>query len=156
MRPLLYLYFYLPLSPAPALSPSFSPPSPSLPSLPLPALSSYTSLTPLHSVLPEKSCAFLSFLDAQTGSAFYVDAVVRKLAPHAQELKVGWGKASPVPAQSDASRNVYLGGLDEGMMEEMLRDKLSWFGLIDQVVNTLPTDPAWAGKRVNYGKDCCG
>jgi hypothetical protein len=24
-----------------------------------------------------------------------------------------------------------------------------------QVVNTLPTDPAWAGKRVNYGKDRC-
>lgn len=24
-----------------------------------------------------------------------------------------------------------------------------------QVVNTLPTEPAWAGKRVNYGKDRC-
>jgi hypothetical protein len=35
--------------------------------------------------------------------------------------------------QSGASRNVYLGGLDEGMTEEMLRDKLSRFGLIDQV-----------------------
>ncbi|KAJ7824322.1 hypothetical protein B0H14DRAFT_3728870, partial [Mycena olivaceomarginata] len=141
---------------------------------------------PLESirVLPEKSCVFLSFLDAQTASAFYADAVVRKLALHAQELKVGWGKASPVPAQvmqaitqSGASRNVYLGGLDEGMTEEMLRDELSRFGLIDQVkivrdknigfvhflsigvatkvVNTLPTDPAWAGKRVNYGKDRC-
>jgi hypothetical protein len=28
---------------------------------------------------------------------------------------------------------VYLGGLDEGMTEEMLGDELSWFGLIDQV-----------------------
>ncbi|KAF8182736.1 hypothetical protein K438DRAFT_1600447 [Mycena galopus ATCC 62051] len=141
---------------------------------------------PLESirVLPEKSCVFLSFLDAQTASAFYADAVVRKLTLHAQELKVGWGKASAVPAQvmqaitqSGASRNVYLGGLDEGMTEEMLRDELSRFGLIDQVkivrdknigfvhflsigvatkvVNTLPTDPAWAGKRVNYGKDRC-
>jgi len=141
---------------------------------------------PLESirVLPEKSCVFLSFLDAQTASAFYADAVVRKLTLHAQELKVGWGKASAVPAQvmqaitqSGASRNVYLGGLDEGMTEEMLRDEFSRFGLIDQVkivrdknigfvhflsigvatkvVNTLPTDPAWAGKRVNYGKDRC-
>ena len=24
-----------------------------------------------------------------------------------------------------------------------------------KVVNTLPTEPAWAGKRVNYGKDRC-
>ncbi len=49
-------------------------------------------------------------------------------------------KASAVPAQvmqaitqSGASRNVYLGGLDEGMTEEQLRDELSRFGLIDQV-----------------------
>jgi len=80
-------------------------------------------------------------------------------------------------SQSNASRNVYLGGLDEGTTEEQLRDDLSRFGLIDQVkivrdknigfvhflsisvatkvVNTLPTEPAWAGKRVNYGKDRC-
>jgi len=63
------------------------------------------------------------------------------------------------------------------MTEEQLRDDLSRFGLIDQVkivrdknigfvhflsisiatkvVNTLPTEPVWAGKRVNYGKDRC-
>jgi RNA recognition motif-containing protein len=98
-------------------------------------------------------------------------------------------------SQSNASRNVYLGGLDDGTTEEQLRDDLSRFGLIDQVkivrdknigfvhflsisvatkvrflslylslalmaflfkvVNTLPTEPAWAGKRVNYGKDRC-
>ena len=61
------------------------------------------------------------------------------------------------------------------MMEEQLRDDLSRFGLIDQVkivrdkdidfvhflsistttkvVATLPMEPAWVGKRVNYGKD---
>jgi hypothetical protein len=70
-----------------------------------------------------------------------------------------------------------LGGLDESTTEAMLRDDLSRFGLIDQikivkdkgigfvhflsiavaqkVVATLPTEPAWAGKRVNYGKDRC-
>ncbi|KAJ7019753.1 hypothetical protein C8F04DRAFT_1214271 [Mycena alexandri] len=141
---------------------------------------------PLESirVLPEKSCVFLSFLDAPTAAAFFADASLRKLSLHGQELKVGWGKPSPVPAQvmqaiaqSGASRNVYLGGLEEGMTEEALRDELGRFGLIDQVkivrdknigfvhflsisvatkvVNTLPTDPAWAGKRVNYGKDRC-
>lgn len=141
---------------------------------------------PLESirVLPEKSCVFLSFLDTPTAAQFYADAVVKKLSLHGQELKIGWGKPSPVPSQvtlaiqqSNASRNVYLGGLDENTTEEQLRDDLSRFGLIDQVkivrdknigfvhflsisvatkvVNTLPTEPAWAGKRVNYGKDRC-
>ena len=63
------------------------------------------------------------------------------------------------------------------MTEEQLRDNLSRFGLIDQVkivrdkninfvhflsistttkvIATLPTEPAWVGKRVNYGKDHC-
>jgi RNA recognition motif-containing protein len=141
---------------------------------------------PLESirVLPEKSCVFLSFLDGATAAAFHADATIKKLTLHGQELKIGWGKPSPVPAQvalaisqSNASRNVYLGGLDENITEEQLRDDLSRFGLIDQVkivrdknigfvhflsisvankvVNTLPTEPAWAGKRVNYGKDRC-
>ncbi|EAU91199.1 RNA-binding protein Nrd1 [Coprinopsis cinerea okayama7 len=141
---------------------------------------------PLESirVLPEKSCVFLSFLDGATAAAFHADATVKKLSLHGQELKIGWGKPSPVPAQvalaisqSNASRNVYIGGLDENMTEEMLRDELSRFGLIDQVkivrdknigfvhflsisvatkvVNTLPNEPAWAGKRVNFGKDRC-
>ncbi|QRV98365.1 RNA recognition motif protein [Ceratobasidium sp. AG-Ba] len=141
---------------------------------------------PLESVrvLPEKSCVFISFLDGATAAAFHADASVKKLALHGQELKIGWGKPSPVPSQvmlsiqqSNASRNVYLGGLDENTTEEQLRDDLSRFGLIDQVkivrdknigfvhflsisvatkvVATLPTEPAWAGKRVNYGKDRC-
>ncbi|TRM68862.1 RNA-binding protein Nrd1 [Schizophyllum amplum] len=141
---------------------------------------------PLESirVLPDKSCVFLSFLDAQTAGLFHADATVKKLALHGQELKIGWGKPSTVPqqvalaiSQSNASRNVYLGGLDEGLTEEQLRNDLQRFGLIDQVkivrdknigfvhflsisvatkvVNTLPTEPAWAGKRVNYGKDRC-
>ncbi|KAK2463057.1 hypothetical protein APHAL10511_004712 [Amanita phalloides] len=141
---------------------------------------------PLESirVLPEKSCVFLSFLDGATAAAFHADATIKKLSLHGQELKIGWGKPSPVPtqvalaiSQSNASRNVYLGGLDENTTEEQLRDDLSRFGLIDQVkivrdknigfvhflsiaiaskvVNTLPTEPAWAGKRVNYGKDRC-
>ena len=115
---------------------------------------------------------------------FHADVTIKKLSLHGQELKIGWGKPSPVPSQvalaisqSNAGRNVYLGGLDDGTTEEQLRDDLSRFGFIDQVkivrdknigfvhflsisvatkvVNTLPTEPAWAGKRVNYEKDRC-
>ncbi|KAF9262638.1 hypothetical protein L218DRAFT_1038923 [Marasmius fiardii PR-910] len=147
-------------------------------------------------VLPEKSCVFLSFLDAQTAAAFHADSTLRKLTLHGQELKVGWGKPSAVPQQvvvavqqQGASRNVYLGGLNTSAnaengaangtewTEEGLRDELGRFGLIDQVkivrdkgigfvhflsigiaikvVNTLPSEPTWAGKRISFGKDRC-
>ncbi|KAL0568537.1 hypothetical protein V5O48_013444 [Marasmius crinis-equi] len=145
-------------------------------------------------VLPEKSCVFLSFLEAQTAAAFHADSTLRKLTLHGQELKIGWGKPSAVPQQvvvavqqQGASRNVYLGGLNSGAngengaptewTEEGLRDELGRFGLIDQVkivrdkgigfvhflsigtaikvVNTLPSEPTWAGKRISFGKDRC-
>ncbi|UZJ51766.1 hypothetical protein CBS101457_001086 [Exobasidium rhododendri] len=135
-------------------------------------------------VLPEKSCAFLSFLDGAMAAAFHADASVKKMSLHNQELKIGWGKPSACPTpilmavqQNQATRNVYLGQLDEEVTEQSLRDDLARFGPIDQVkivkdknigfvhflsigtamkvVSILPTEPAWTGKRVHYGKDRC-
>ncbi|KAH9036298.1 hypothetical protein EDB84DRAFT_1192145 [Lactarius hengduanensis] len=96
---------------------------------------------PLESIriLPGRSCVFLSFLVGSTAGVFHADATIKKHSLHGQELKIGWGKPSPVrsPAvaisQSNASRNVYLGGFEEDTIEEQLRDDLSRFGLIDQV-----------------------
>jgi RNA recognition motif-containing protein len=132
-------------------------------------------------VLPEKNCAFISFLDPTTAAAFHSDALMRKIQLHGQELKIGWGKPSAVPInvvmavqQNGATRNVYLGNLEETVTEQSLRDDLSRYGPIDQVkivrdknigfvhflsiataikvVQTLATEPAWAGRRVHYGK----
>lgn len=136
-------------------------------------------------VLPERSCAFISFLDGTTAAAFHADASVKKLSLHGQELKIGWGKPSGCPPavlmavqQSQATRNVYVQlGQDDSTTEESLRDDLSRFGPIDQVkivrdknigfihflsistamkvVSQLPHEPEWSGKRINYGKDRC-
>lgn len=136
-------------------------------------------------ILPEKSCAFFSFLDGATAAAFHADASVKKLSLHGQELKIGWGKPSAVPTavmmavqQNAATRNVYVQlGQDDKTTEEELRDSLSRFGPIDQVkivrdknigfvhflsiatamkvVAQLPHEPEWQGRRVNYGKDRC-
>ena len=135
-------------------------------------------------ILPEKNCAFISFLDGNMAAAFHADASVKKMSLHNQELKIGWGKPSACPTpilmavqQNQATRNVYLGQLDEETTEQSLRDDLSRFGPIDQVkivrdknigfihflsigtaikvVSSLPSEPAWSGKRVNYGKDRC-
>lgn len=150
-------------------------------------------------ILPDKQCAFVSFLDAQSANLFHADAMSRKLTLREQEIKVvsitsmntyttdtsqGWGKPSSLPVavqqavqQSGASRNVYLGNLPSDFTESDLRQDLSKFGAIDQVkivpdknigfvhflnishamkaVQQLPLEPAWASRRVYYGKDRC-
>ncbi|KAJ5894495.1 hypothetical protein N7495_006186 [Penicillium taxi] len=136
-------------------------------------------------LLPDKNCAFISFLDSSSATHFHSDAILKKLAIKGNDIKVGWGKPSQVPTsvalavqQSGASRNVYLGNLPEETTEENLREELGKFGPIDTVkivkekaigfvhflsisnaikaVAQLPQEPQWqAPKRVFYGKDRC-
>ena len=136
-------------------------------------------------LLPDKNCAFISFLDGSSATHFHSDAILKKLAIRGQDIKVGWGKPSQVPTsvalatqQSGASRNVYLGNLPEDVGEEELREDLGKFGPIDTVkivrekaigfvhflsignaikaVSQLPQEPKWQSpRRVYYGKDRC-
>jgi RNA recognition motif-containing protein len=136
-------------------------------------------------LLPDKNCAFISFLDSSSATHFHSDAILKKLAIRGQDIKVGWGKPSQVPTsvalavqQSGASRNVYLGNLGEDVTEDELREDLSKFGPIDTVkivrekaigfvhflsignaikaVSQLPQEPKWQSpRRVYYGKDRC-
>ena len=43
-------------------------------------------------ILPEKNCAFISFLDVPSAQIFHTDATLRKLSIGGQEVKIGWGK----------------------------------------------------------------
>ncbi|KAL2680803.1 hypothetical protein Neosp_008406 [[Neocosmospora] mangrovei] len=136
-------------------------------------------------LLPDKNCAFISFLDASSATHFHSDAILKKLCIKGQDIKVGWGKPSQVPTsvalavqQSGASRNVYLGNLPEEVSDEELREDLGKFGAIDTIkvvrekniafvhylsianaikaVSQLPQEPKWqAPRRVYYGKDRC-
>ncbi|KAL8301840.1 hypothetical protein RB597_002321 [Gaeumannomyces tritici] len=136
-------------------------------------------------LLPDKNCAFISFLDASSATHFHSDAILKKLCIKGQDIKVGWGKPSQVPTsvalavqQSGASRNVYLGNLPEDIAEEELREDLGKFGAIDTIkivreksiafvhflsianaikaVSQLPQEAKWqAPRRVYYGKDRC-
>ncbi|KAB8074537.1 putative differentiation regulator [Aspergillus leporis] len=136
-------------------------------------------------LLPDKNCAFISFLDSNSATHFHSDAILKKLAIKGNDIKVGWGKPSQVPTsvalavqQSGASRNVYLGNLAEEMTEDELREELGKFGPIDTVkivkekaigfvhflsisnamkaVSQLPQEAKWqAPRRVFYGKDRC-
>ncbi|KAI0148489.1 RNA recognition domain-containing protein [Xylariaceae sp. FL1272] len=136
-------------------------------------------------LLPDKNCAFISFLDANAATHFHSDAILKKLCIKGQDIKIGWGKPSQVPTsvalavqQSGASRNVYLGNLPEDIAEEELREDLGKFGAIDTIkivrekniafvhflsvanamkaVQQLPQEPKWQSpRRVYYGKDRC-
>jgi RNA recognition motif-containing protein len=134
-------------------------------------------------IMPEKGCAFLAFVDPTSAHAFYSEFHAKKLTVHNSDLRLGWGKAAALPAplrlaiHNGATRNVYLGSLDESVTEEGLRTDLSRFGQIEQVkiireknigfvhftsisaalkcVSTLPQEPAWSTRRVYYGKDRC-
>jgi RNA recognition motif-containing protein len=136
-------------------------------------------------LLPEKNCAFISFLDSSSATHFHSDAILKKLSIKGNDIKIGWGKPSTVPTsvsiavqQSGASRNVYLGNLPEEITEQELREELGKFGPIDTVkmvrekaiafvhflsisnavktVAQLPQDPRWGPpRRVYYGKDRC-
>ena len=136
-------------------------------------------------LLPDKNCAFISFLDGSSATHFHSDAILKKLAIRGQDIKVGWGKPAQVPTsvalavqQSGASRNVYLGNLPDTVTDAELREDLGKFGPIDTVkivrekaigfvhflsignaikaVAQLPQEPKWqAPRRVYYGKDRC-
>ncbi|KAK6599297.1 negative regulator of differentiation 1 [Botrytis cinerea] len=136
-------------------------------------------------LLPDKNCAFISFLDGSSATHFHSDAILKKLSIRGQDIKVGWGKPSQVPTsvalavqQSGASRNVYLGNLGEEVTEDELREDLGKFGPIDTVkivrekaigfvhflsignaikaVSQLPQEAKWQSpRRVYYGKDRC-
>lgn len=136
-------------------------------------------------LLPDKNCAFISFLDASSATHFHSDAILKKLCIKGQDIKIGWGKPSPVPTsvalavqQSGASRNVYLGNLPEDITDDELREDLGKFGAIDTVkivrekniafvhflsianaikaVSQLPQEQKWqTPRRVYYGKDRC-
>lgn len=136
-------------------------------------------------LLPDKNCAFISFLDGSSATHFHSDAILKKLNIKGHDIKVGWGKPSQVPTsvalatqQSGASRNVYLGNLPDDITEEEIRSDLGKFGQIDTVkmvpekaiafvhflsignaikaVSQLPQDPKWQPpRRVFYGKDRC-
>lgn len=135
-------------------------------------------------LVPEKNCAFISFLNTAAASHFYSDAILKKLSLNSQDIKIGWGKPTPVSAQvslaiaqDGASRNVYLGNLPEEITEADILTDLSKYGPIDivkfvkekniafvhflsintaiKVVQQLPFEAPWAHRKVFYGKDRC-
>jgi len=134
-------------------------------------------------IIEDKNCAFITFVEARSAFNFQQDANSRRVVVKDSELKFNWGKPSQispdilVAVNNQATRTVYIGNIDETVTESFLQEELSKFGIVESVkilpekhiafvymtsvasaikaVQTLPNDPKWANRRVNYGKDRC-
>ncbi|CAF9933006.1 hypothetical protein IMSHALPRED_009035 [Imshaugia aleurites] len=141
----------------------------------------------LHHIryIPDKHICFVTFIDPTSAASFYALSNIQGLMIHNRRLKIGWGKHSgalppaiALAVSGGASRNVYVGNLDELWTEERLRQDFSEYGEIE-LVNTLRekscafvnfTNISNAIKaieairsredyqrfKVNFGKDRCG
>lgn len=134
-------------------------------------------------ILPEKSCAFITFTDAFAAQRFVQECRMTRLVLQGQECRVGFGKPSVTPLnvaralQNGATRSVYVGNIDEAVTKESLSQALSEFGAIDSIkvipekkiafvymasvasavkaVQNLSNDAFWGKYRINFGKDRC-
>lgn len=106
-------------------------------------------------ILPDKMCAFVSFVDESAALLFHSDAILKRLHIDGRDIKIGWGKPMPIDpvvatavANDGATRNVYIGQLNTGtnlnpqvspsvdlsepaITEDKLRLDLQEFGDID-------------------------
>jgi hypothetical protein len=162
-------------------------------------------------MLPERGCAFISFLSSAAATAFHnehagathgtttssmangattvsgvgaVPAGRRPLIVNGQEVKVSWGKPSPVPLhvlraaeEEGATRAVYISGLTAEDTEPRVRSACEQFGEVETLrwypdrrvafvhftciadaVRCLAwfcSNEGWKGRRVGYARDRC-
>lgn len=141
----------------------------------------------LHHIryIPDKHICFVTFIDPTAAASFFALSNAQGLMIHNRRLKVGWGKHSgalppaiALAVSGGASRNVYIGNIDDTWTEEKLRQDFTEFGETE-LINTLRekscafvnfTNIANAIKaieaikqkeeykrfKVNFGKDRCG
>ncbi|KAF9920356.1 hypothetical protein BGZ65_011332 [Modicella reniformis] len=131
--------------------------------------------------LPQKHIAFVTFVDPQAALSFYKQAS-KGVTLNGTSLKVGWGQNAHAlshlvieAVQRGATRNVYLGSIDESFAEDRLRQDFGVFGETELIniirekgcgfvnftnilsavkaVETMRHHPVYANVKVNFGRD---
>lgn len=136
-------------------------------------------------LLPEKACAFITFIDPMAATLFYHLVETHGLAIRSKRVKIGWGKTTKPPqaailhaVASGASRNVYVGQLnmETTTTEDLLADFML-YGEIEVInlfkekhcafinytdirsalkaVEEAPLTPKYMQSRISFGKDRC-
>ncbi|KAJ3339975.1 hypothetical protein HDU91_000921 [Kappamyces sp. JEL0680] len=116
---------------------------------------------------PEKNICFATFVEAEAAASFYVRGTTDGVILKSKRVKIGWGKPTPLPAsiaaavEKGASRNVYIGQIDESVTRDQLLSEFSGYGEIELVNIVLEkkiafvsfTDITCAMKAVEAMKD---
>lgn len=141
----------------------------------------------LHHIryIPDKHICFVTFIDPSAAANFFLLSSNQGLMIHNRRLKVGWGKHSgalppaiALAVSGGASRNVYIGNIDESWSEDRLRQDFAEYGEIElvnalrekscafvnftNIANAIKAIEAIRGKdeykrfKINFGKDRCG
>ena len=141
----------------------------------------------LHHIryIPDKHICLVTFVDPTSAASFYALSNIQGLMIHNRRLKIGWGKHSgalppaiALAVSGGASRNVYIGNLNETWTEDRLRQALSEYGEIEliqtlhekscafvnftNIANAIKAIEAVRGReeykrfKVNFGKNRCG
>ena len=141
----------------------------------------------LHHIryIPDKHICFVTFIDPTSAASFYALSNLQGLMIHNRRLKIGWGKHSgalppaiALAVSGGASRNVYIGNLDEAWSEERLRQDFAEYGEIElvnalrekscafvnftNIANAIKAIEAMRQRdeykrfKINFGKDRCG
>jgi RNA recognition motif-containing protein len=91
-------------------------------------------------VLPEKKCAFVSFVEPRAAAIFVQRASATEFIVKGKPIKVGWGKPRPFSPDlarqvqmNNATRNVYLGNISADVTESKLREDFGRFGQIEKI-----------------------
>ncbi|KAG0255825.1 hypothetical protein BG011_004918 [Mortierella polycephala] len=134
-------------------------------------------------LIPQKNCAFITFVDAKAAVVFHRKAIEKKLSLRDKELKLGWGKSTSTPShiqeaiESGATRCIFIGSVDASITEEQLAQDFSGFGTVDRIkihrkksiafvhlasiacavkaVATLSLDSRYCNRKVKYARDPC-
>lgn len=134
-------------------------------------------------LVPDKSCAFIDFVDVHGAYLFYNRHCLQRFSIKGTDIKLGWAKSAPLAGdlyaaiQNGATRCIFLGSLDNSYNEYTLNNEFSVFGPLESI-KVLPEkriafvqylsissairamgeygkDPRWISKRIAYGKDHC-
>jgi RNA recognition motif-containing protein len=95
-------------------------------------------------IVPEKSCAFLTFLNANDAAAFHQHCQMHRFHIQNIDLNVRWGKSTAgagaalppniqLAVANGASRNVYISGVPQGTTDIEVRNDLEQFGELDNI-----------------------
>jgi RNA recognition motif-containing protein len=95
-------------------------------------------------IVEGKQCAFLNFIDPAAAHAFYMNAQQQPITVGQSTLKINWAKSGVLNAdvvnavRQGATRNLFVGNIEEHINEDLLRDAFKEFGEIDNIVILRP------------------